>query len=449
MTIQSLRYLRAYPSFVALILATLPAPALLAGGGNNPRETAIVRAIRKVQPATVNISSEKTVGNHGWYNEFAEPQRVNGMGTGVIVDSRGYIVTNAHVVEKVNTLRVRLADGSTYDATVLSVDKATDLAVLKIDAGRMLPALALGSSHDLMIGEPVFAVGNAFGYENTVTDGIVSQVNRTVKLNEVLTYQDLIQTNASINPGNSGGPLLNINGDVIGINVAIRAGAQNIGFAIPSDTVRRVIADLLSVRRVTGKSHGLRYQDVATSVGEATLLHLQATRVEGASERAGIKPGDWVVRVGETSVQSGVDFERALLDVASGQNVPVVVRRDGKDQTLQLALDPGVEAPTELVWRRIGLRLSSIEANQVRRYRSDLRGGMYIAAVNPGSPAANAGIQVGDVLVGLHPFATLSYEDVLYVLKQPDQTKLQPVLLRAGRLQQFEMPFSARIVSGG
>jgi serine protease Do len=434
-----------------IVLSILvPTVGRAATGGSNSRETPIVRAVRRVQPAVVNISSEKTVGSRGWSSDYSEPQRVNGMGTGVIIDPRGYVITNAHVVDRVNSVRVRLADGTACDATTVSVDKTTDLAVLKIEAGRSLPALCLGSSNDLMIGEPVIAVGNAFGYENTVTDGIISQLGRTVKLNDELTYYDLIQTNASINPGNSGGPLLNINGDLIGINVAIRAGAQNIGFAIPADTVRRVVADLISIRRLHGTVHGVSYQDLVPT-GEKPELSLQVARAEGAGAKAGLRAGDRVIRVGQTPVNCGIDFERALLDARSGQPNPVVVLRDGKEHTLQLVLDGPPETPSEIVWRRLGLRLSVIDPSQVRRFRSDLRGGLYVAEIQPSSPATRADIQVGDVLLGLYPWATLSYDDVMYVLNRPELTKLQPVILRGGRMHQTELALPAdhaRVASG-
>src|SRR5207245_2223306 len=162
------------------------------------------------------------------------------------IDSRGYIVTNHHVVEDVNVIRVRLSDGNTYTAMVQSRDHEADLALLKIDAGRPLPTMPLGTARDIMVGETVIAIGNAYGYEHTVTVGVVSAIKRDVTLNKDVSYKALIQTDASINPGNSGGPLLNINGEMVGINVAIRAGAQGISFAIPVDTMIRVVAELLT-----------------------------------------------------------------------------------------------------------------------------------------------------------------------------------------------------------
>src|SRR5262249_29825556 len=156
--------------------------------------------------------------------------------TGILIDPRGYIVTNQHVVDEVSLIRVRLNDGTTHSARVVAREFEADLALLKVDVGRSLPIMPLGTANDLMVGETVIAIGNAYGYEHTVSVGVVSAIKRDVTLNKEVSYKSLIQTDASINPGNSGGPLLNVNGELVGVNVAIRAGAQGIGFAIPVDT---------------------------------------------------------------------------------------------------------------------------------------------------------------------------------------------------------------------
>ncbi len=194
----------------------------------NLRQTPVVDVVRRVRDAVVNIHSERTVRATGVDEMFANTgsqSRVNGMGTGILIDPRGYIVTNQHVVEEVALIRIRLADGTTANARVLARDHECDLALLKIDADHPLPTIPLGTTRDLMVGETVVAIGNAYGYEHTVTVGVVSATSRDVSLNKEVSYKALIQTDASINPGNSGGPLLNIHGELIGVNVAIRAGA--------------------------------------------------------------------------------------------------------------------------------------------------------------------------------------------------------------------------------
>src|SRR5208282_6705147 len=212
-----------------------------------------------------SISSEKKAASHSRWPFSPEENRlprVNGMGSGVIVDSRGYILTNHHVVDRVQGIAVQLYDGKTYSATVLQFDPVLDLAVIKIDPVSPLTAVEIGTSSDLMIGESVITIGNAFGYENTVSVGIISALHRDVTLSDEQVYRNLVQTDASINPGNSGGPLININGELIGINVAVRAGAQGIGFALPIDEVKRVAAEMLSTRRIASTWHGLVVDDL-------------------------------------------------------------------------------------------------------------------------------------------------------------------------------------------
>jgi serine protease Do len=408
------------------------------------RETPIVLAVRRAKPSVVNISSEKTVtGRTNWDGALSESQRVNGMGSGVIVDERGYIVTNAHVVDKVTSLRVRLSDGSPHEATTIAIDRPTDLALIKIDAGKPLPVVTMGTSTDLMIGETVIAIGNAYGYNDTVTNGLISALSRTVRLNEEMTYHDLIQTNADINPGNSGGALFNIDGELVGVPTAIRGGAQGISFAIPVNTVRRVAADMLSIRRINQTWHGLQLEETATSASTQSELVVQKT--DGPAQKGGFKAGDRVVRVGETPIQNALAFERSLLALRSGSQTTVVVRRGGVEESLQLTIEDLAESPSEMVWRRLGVRLSMTDANQIQRHVTHLHGGMYVAQVQPGSPASLAGIRSGDFLLGLHTWETLTYDNVLYVLSQHDKSPLSPMdvhVLRNGETYKFQVQIS-------
>ncbi len=188
------------------------------------RFTPIVKAAQRAKSAVVSIRGEKTV-LPGPQTPNDGPRRVNGMGTGVVIDPRGYILTNYHVVNGVHEIQVTTSENKKYIASVVARDAETDLAVIKISPAEKMDAIPLGTSSDLMQGEPVIAVGNAFGYDFTVTEGIVSALHRAVQINDAQYYDDLIQTSSAINPGNSGGPLLNIDGEMIGLNVAVRAGA--------------------------------------------------------------------------------------------------------------------------------------------------------------------------------------------------------------------------------
>ncbi len=229
------------------------------------RKTPLVKAVAHISPAVVNIHSEKTSYNGESLFQSGRARKVSGMGTGIVVDERGYIVTNYHVVQGVDSLRATLSDGGTYSAQVISFDRIHDLAIIKVNPSSPLTVATYGVSGDIMLGETVFAVGNAFGYEHTVTKGIVSALSRDVEVNEKQSYKNLLQTDASINPGNSGGPLCNLDGEVIAINVAIRAGAQRIGFAIKIDDARRIIARLLSVEELNSIQHGVIARDIKAS----------------------------------------------------------------------------------------------------------------------------------------------------------------------------------------
>ena len=206
--------LRRFP--LGLCLLIIWAFSSFAQAASEARMSPIVRAIERVKNSAVNIHSEKTTFGDSLFAN-GKGRKVNGMGTGVIVDERGYIITNHHVVNGVDSLRCTLYDGSTYMAEVVSFDSKKDLAIIKISASRPLPVMPMGTSSDLMLGETVLALGNAYGYEHSVTAGIISALSRDVEVNETQSYENLIQTDASINPGNSGGPLINMDGEVIGI----------------------------------------------------------------------------------------------------------------------------------------------------------------------------------------------------------------------------------------
>jgi serine protease Do len=289
-----------------------------------------------------------------------------------------------------------------------------------------------------MVGESVITIGNAFGYENTVSVGIVSALHRDVTLSDDQVYRNLIQTDASINPGNSGGPLININGELIGINVAVRAGAQGIGFALPIDEVMRVASEMLSTRRIASTWHGLVVDDMHRGSLRAVVI----TEVQPASpgELGGFKLGDELVRVGEMQITCSLDLERGLLDSQPGKPTKLLVRRGGHEQTLALdvrSLPKGMNLvssePSDLVWDVLGLKTMPVSTDWVSAVSPKLRGGLYIEAVLPGSPAALAAIQKGDILVGMNVgtrhWETIRPDNILYVLRQPEAVQTQGAVL--------------------
>jgi serine protease Do len=369
------------------------------------------------------------------------------MGTGIVLDPRGYIVTNYHVVDDVQSLRVHLADGTRCPARVLAADKESDLAVIKIDPPRPLSVATLGTADDLMLAETVIAIGNAYGYEHTVTVGTVSAMKRDVTLNKEVAYKSLIQTQAPINPGNSGGPLFNKLGEVVGVNVAIRAGAQNIAFAIPVDAMIAKAADMLSVRKRLGLRHGLTVADQsARDADDAPLKRwVSVLRVEpgSAAAEAGLRPGDVLDKVGDVPVQTSIDLERALFE-RPVKGVPVRVKRSAEVVELTLALQavqPIAHATpaAEVVWRRVGVRVQPVAAEAVTGIDRQLRGGLTVLEVATGSPAAKAGLQRGDVLIGLHQWESIELSNVLFVLNHKDLATFSPFKVyfaRDGRVRE-------------
>jgi serine protease Do len=358
------------------------------------------------------------------------PRQVNGMGTGTIIDERGYILTNYHVVADVRRIEVTMDDGRGTIAEMVAYDAAADLAIIKIPANKPLTIIRIGTSSDLMVGESVIALGNAFGYEQTVTRGVISALGRDVQVSDTQSYDNLIQTDASINPGNSGGPLLNIDGEMIGVNVAVRAGAQGIGFAIPIDSALNIASKLLNVQRLKGRWHGMVTQAV-----DATEGPLRVTKVERGSpaEKIGIQPGDEILRVGSRTISRPLDLERSFLDRAAGEPVAIEVRRGGQMATLDLALSdsptkspvtPTVLAGKDRVWDLFGLKLSEEPKSTFDRRNSPYHGGLHVNNVRPNSPAAQEGILPGDILVGMGKWETASQQDIDYIATRPNLDQL-------------------------
>jgi len=421
-----------FPCLVAASLATmlLASPQAFA---TSLRRSAIVQAVQGAKPSVVNIHGQKTVPDEDDGRAF---KQVRGMGTGIVIDERGYVITNYHVVEDVKRVQVSTSDGKTYIARVIAHDPPTDLAVIKIDADAGLPIIAIGTSADLMTGEDVIAIGNAYGYEHTVTRGIISALHRTVEVGEGQQYSDLIQTDASINPGNSGGPLLNIDGKMIGINVAVRVGAQGIGFAVPIDRAMDVAARLIDVEVQKAASHGVSGQTLTTETRSEFLV--TAVAAGSGADSAGLLPGDVITSVGSASIVRALDFERALLGRQGGDKVQLAARRNGDPIHLDLVLSHPTTADrsvSELAWDILGMRLAAMPNSAFRRLRSQYRGGLKVIGVRPDSPAARQGIRYGDVLVGMHKWETVSMDNVAFVLESDVLTQEDAVkfyVLRGG-----------------
>jgi len=402
----------------------------LAEAASGKRMTPVVQAVQDAGPSVVNIQGQKSIHEGG---PTGPSRQVNGMGTGIVIDSRGYILTNHHVVDGVRRINVTLSTGQTYVAQIVGRDRETDLAVIRIRAPHSLPVLKVGTSSDLLTGETVIAVGNAYGYENTVTKGIISALHRNVQVNETQRYLDLIQTDASINPGNSGGPLMNVDGEMIGVNVAVRAGAQGIGFAIPIDKALATATKILSIEQLDNHWHGMTAVMLDGPHGPVTVADVAN---DSPAAACGLQQGDRIERIGTLAIHRPIDVERALLGRPAGDMVPLIVRRDDDAVELELAIATKTRlsqttgrlplspkpnnALEQATWDTFGLILKPESRARFRQLGLAYAGGMRVVAVRPRSSAALEGIRKDDLLVKVHRWTTVSDQDLRNLIRRTD-----------------------------
>jgi len=390
-------------STVALVLALglaadAATPSLAAQ--TDPRRTAVVEVVESVSPAVVNIAAEAIVRAPDPFFGSLLPRRrrAQSLGSGLIIESNGIVVTNAHVIEGASRIVVNTRDGHELEAEVLGLDRDTDLAVLKVQPEGDLPSVPLGSSTDLLIGEPVVALGNPFGLSNTVTSGVLSARGRTVpsESGERL-FSDFLQTDASINPGNSGGPLVNLAGEVIGINTAIISDADGIGFAIPADRARRVVGDLLRFGELQPLWTGLRLSTVVPETARRGDLPVdrgalvQRVFPDSPAQEAGVEEGDILIKVRGEPVTSREDLSSVLYSVPVDTPVEITVQRGDRELTRRLR---AVRPPAGL---GLGFLETLLGLDVELRERAIL-----ITGVAPRSPAAGKGLVRGDWIIAVN-----------------------------------------------
>ena len=399
--------------FCLTLLMVLACGVRLAHGAHDDatRRTPVVEAVEKVGPAVVNISSETMIERRRspfpgfndpmldeFFRDFLEPRqpyRQASLGSGVIIRSEGYILTNQHVIQRGSQIRVTLTDERELVAELVGADSDSDIAVLKVRSDRSLPVAPLGDSSDLMIGETVIAIGNPFGLSHTVTTGVISATGRSVRTEDQV-YVDFIQTDASINPGNSGGPLLNLTGEVIGINTAIYQKAQGIGFAVPINRARRIVADLISYGEVHEPWVGAVVQDLTGELAaHFGLEHRKGVLVRGVeadspAAEAGLERGDVITAIDGRDVHSIEEYDRRVRDHAESSTMEVTVLRASTRHQLSVRARPfPLERADSLAWQLIGIAVS------------EGRGGLRVAKVRSGGPAARIGVSSDDVIVAL------------------------------------------------
>jgi len=428
-----------------------------------PRENAVVKAVRKVSPAVVNISSEYEVIQRSnpffdfsldpffesFFKDFFEPNyqrryKRNSLGSGVIIDGkRGYILTNEHVIARSAKIMVALRDEREFEAELVGAAPDFDLAVLQIDAKAPLPAIQMGNSDEIMIGETVIAIGNPFGFSNTVTTGVISALSRSIQAEDRI-YRDFIQTDASINPGNSGGPLLNINGELIGINTAIYSKAQGIGFAIPINKAKRVMNDLIKYGEVHIPWLGLFVQDLDPKLaryfkvpqGQGVLIS-DATE-HGPAQKAGLQPGDIVTAIGKRRVSSKETYHAIIRDFAAGDTIPLTVWRDGQSHTLQVQSRTFPEELAEdLGYKSLGVRVQELSAALRLRFGIAAREGVMISELRPGSYLDRIGARPGDVIRKINEIAVKSLHDFKKAVIKYRQKDSVVLLIQRGNQQYY------------
>jgi serine protease Do len=344
---------------------------------------------------------ERFFGGEGQQREF----RSRSLGSGFIINKEGYIVTNNHVVENASDIKVSLTDKDEYEAKVIGRDPKTDVALIKIEAKKDLPASALGDSTKVRVGEWVMAIGNPFGLGHTVTTGIVSAKGRTIGAG---SYDDFIQTDASINPGNSGGPLFNMNGEVIGINTAIVASGQGIGFAIPINMAKDLLVPLRDKGRVVRGWLGVQVQRVTPELAKSFGLDRERGALvadvmpDTPAERAGIERGDVIVEFNGRKIDEMTDLPRIVAAAAPGSEVTMKLMRKGQEKVVKVKVDELKEervASGGTLEEDLGMTVQELTPEIARNLGvSDIKG-VVVTNVDEGSPANEAGIRRGDVIL--------------------------------------------------
>jgi Do/DeqQ family serine protease len=416
------RWIRIGAVGLALLFASMPATA---EGDPFLRRTAAVEVVEQVGPSVVNITTERITrtGNpftrgrgfdprrDDFFRQFYQPrtQRVQHLGSGVIFDGQGHALTNEHVVARASRIRVTIADGREFDAELIGADPKNDLAVLRILTDESLPYIEPGRSDDLMVGEPVIAIGNPFGFSNSVTTGVISAENRSVNA-QGHTFHGLLQTDALINPGNSGGPLLNARGELIGINTAIFSGAQGIGFAIPIDVAKRVIRELLLYGEIHPVWLGLEFQDLDPALKEVMGLPegfsgalINRLHPGSPASKAGLRRGDIVASLDGRDVKGAQHLLEMLESMTAGQRIALEIHRDRELRRIEVV---AAELPQTMVHgianRKLGLDVQL----------SARLGSFEIEGVEAGSAAAEMGLRSGDQLLGINGVRLESEEDL-------------------------------------
>jgi len=373
--------------------------------------------------------------------------RQMGQGSGFIISADGYILTNNHVVGDADVITVKLHDGREFDAKIIGSDEKSDVAVIKID-GKNLSTMPLGNSDKLEIGEWVIAIGNPFGLTESLTFGIVSAKGRSTV--GIADYEDFIQTDAAINPGNSGGPLINLDGEAIGINTAIfsqSGGNMGIGFAIPINMAKSIKDQLLKKGKVTRGQLGVIIGELTKDL--ADYFEIDSTKgvvvndvLKGSpAEKAGLETGDIILKINDSDVESVGHLRNTIAMVSPGSKVKLLIYRNGKEKTITVKIgelsDTIAQADVSDLSKKLGLTVQSLTEDTGRFYGRRLKEGVIVSRVDSGSPAERAGIRPGTIIVSVNQKKVGSVEEFNEALQESVETKKVLLLIRAERYTRF------------
>jgi serine protease Do len=424
---------------VQLVLACLSGSLY---GGDSPRakrRTPVVEVYEKTRDTVVNISGVRTVSTSAWPGyewpdlfDFWGPRfkkEISVLGSGVVVHKDGYLITNAHVIKEAENIKAIFSSGEEFPCEIVRADEGNDLALLKTQADKKLPFVHLGRSDDLMIGETVIAIGNPYGYSNTLTTGVVSAVGRDIPVSEGFWLRGLIQTDAPINPGNSGGPLFNVNGDLIGINTAIRAGAENIGFSIPVDTLADNLRRMLMPEKLRRVRLGLVVGRVKNIAGQTGLVVDSVAESSPASEK-GLAAGDIILRMDGHKLANIIDFYVRMMEKEVGEPIAIEYIRPGsyplKSQQVRLSmLERPLPDGKALVRKFFQMNVSELDKRTAYKYGYESAYPILIVTdVQPNGMAAGVGLRPGDLILSIGGVAVRNTRELSIVMEKVNENDI-------------------------
>ena len=443
-------------TLAVVIIGALILPLRATAQREFDRRTPLVIAVEKVGPAVVNINTEEAprqVRNpfRGFFGDELfrkyfknySPHKRRGkrsLGSGVLIDPRGYILTNEHVIARAQNIKITLIDKREFSARLIGADKQSDLAVIKITSDKPLPFVKMGRSHDLMAGETVLAIGNPFGLQHTVTTGIISALNRTLPVSKNVSYSGFIQVDVPINPGNSGGPLLNINGALIGINTAIQQNAEGIGFAIPIDKAQRIVKDLIEFGQVRRGWLGVSVQNLTDDLVRMFKLSHQygvlVTKIfkAGPVAKSRIRQGDILVSIDGQEIANKSAYNDKVASYTTNDVIRFGYIRNGKPGNAKVKVTAMPKYYVgEFAKEWLGLQVKNLSQSLARRYRLRAREGVVVVATMPNSASGRIGISPGDVIRQVNKNTVKNEKDFHEALMEAGKLSSILLLVQRGR----------------